>query len=101
MKHTLALSIAVTSLTALGAVVQPAHAGTTPPPAAAAPTTSHGGKCASGKCGTEKSYSKATVSQDPQDRLVRARDGKCGLTAQGHDVEPTPARKLAEGVCGQ
>lgn len=100
MKQTLALSIAVTSLAALGAIVPPAHAGT-PPPAAAAPSASHGGKCASGKCGTEKIYSKARVSQDPQDRLVRARDGKCGLTAQGHDVELTPARKLAEGVCGQ
>ncbi|UPG86274.1 hypothetical protein L2Y94_02600 [Luteibacter aegosomatis] len=101
MNHTFALSIAVTSLAAFGAVAQPAYADTTTPPAAATPTASHGGKCASGKCGTEKIYSKASIQQDPQDRLVRARDGKCGLTAQGHDAETSSAKKLAEGVCGQ
>ncbi|WP_369925949.1 hypothetical protein [Xanthomonas sp. NCPPB 2632] len=102
MKRNLTLSIAITSLAALGAIAEPASAnGNTPPPASTAPAASHGGKCASGKCGTEKIYSKASVSQDPQDRLVRTRDGKCGLTAQGHDAQETPAKKLAEGVCGQ
>jgi uncharacterized low-complexity protein len=93
-----ALSIAISSLAALGAIATPVSAqadGTvTPSPAS-------GGKCASGKCGTEKIYQQADAGKDPQDRLVRARDGKCGLTAHGHAVVATPAGKLAEGVCGQ
>ncbi|AMS13084.1 hypothetical protein A3218_01650 [Pseudomonas chlororaphis] len=100
MKHTLALSIAVASLASFAVISQPAHA-SEPPPPAIAKTTKGGGKCASGKCGTEKIYSKAKISQDPQDRLVRTRDGKCGLTAQGYDVAETTQKKLAEGVCGQ
>ncbi len=100
MKHTLALSIAVASLASLAVITQPALAGETPPPAAAKAATS-GGKCASGKCGTEKIYGQTKLSQDPQDRLVRTRDGKCGLTAEGYDVVETPQKKLSEGVCGQ
>lgn len=103
MKHTLALSIAVASLASLASLAvisQPAHAGETPPPATAK-TTTGGGKCASGKCGTEKIYGQAKLNQDPQGRLVRTRDGKCGLTAEGYDIAETTQKKLSEGVCGQ
>lgn len=101
MKHSLTLSIAVASLATLGAISAPLHAQTASTATAAPTTASHGGKCASGKCGTEKIYSKAKINQDPQDRLVRTRDGKCGLTAQGHDAQISTTKKLAEGVCGQ
>lgn len=103
MHNKLTLSIALTSLAAVGAFSQPARAAEpgAMPAAATKPAASHGGKCASGKCGTEKIYSKAKLDQNPQDRLVHARDGKCGLTAAGHDAPADPARKLAEGVCGQ
>lgn len=63
------------------------------------------GKCASGKCGTEKIYGQADLSHDPQDRLVRARDGKCGLTGQGIKNDESPQQvndgKCVSGVCGQ
>jgi uncharacterized low-complexity protein len=101
MKHPLTLSIAISSLAVLATMSTPLHAQSASTPAAAPATASHGGKCASGKCGTEKIYSKAKISQDPQDRLVRTRDGKCGLTAQGHDAQVSALKKLAEGVCGQ
>lgn len=102
MNNKLALSIAITSLASLGAISAPAHAADTPATTTnAKSSSSHGGKCASGKCGTEKIYSKAAIDQNPQDRLVRTRDGKCGLTGEGHAVEQTTSKKLAEGVCGQ
>jgi hypothetical protein len=67
-----------------------------------APTSS--GKCASGKCGTEKIYSQATITHDPQDNLVRARDGKCGLTGKGVKNAAYPQQpgdeKCVNGVCG-
>jgi len=56
MKNKLALSIAITSLASIGAVSLPAHAADNAPTAnadAKAPPKAHGGKCASGKCGTE------------------------------------------------
>lgn len=101
MKNKLTLSIAITSLAALGAVSIPAYANGNSSETVAAKAPSHGGKCASGKCGTEKIYSKAALDKNPQDRLVRARDGKCGVTGEGYAVEATPRKKLAEGVCGQ
>lgn len=105
MNNKLALSIAITSLASIGAVSLPVHAADTAPApqadAKAPPKKTHGGKCASGKCGTEKIYAKVALDKNPQDRLVRTRDGKCGLSAQGHDVKLTPRNKLAEGVCGQ
>jgi uncharacterized low-complexity protein len=104
MRNKLALSIAITSLASIGAVSLPVHAADNAPAPQAdakAPPKSHGGKCASGKCGTEKIYSKVALDKNPQDRLVRTRDGKCGLSAKGHDVKQTPRNKLAEGVCGQ
>jgi len=102
MKNKLALSIAVTSLASISMVSLPAHAADQAPAASAnAKPKKSGGKCASGKCGTEKMYSKVALDKNPQDRLVRARDGKCGLTGKGHDVEQTPRSKLVEGICGQ
>lgn len=101
MNNSLTLSIALSSLAAIGAISAPVHAQAAQAPSTAPATASHGGKCASGKCGTEKIYSKAQIKQDPQDRLVRTRDGKCGLTAQGHDAQVSTTQKLAEGVCGQ
>ncbi|EOZ7588146.1 hypothetical protein QNZ44_004532 [Enterobacter kobei] len=63
------------------------------------------GKCASGKCGTEKIYAQAKLKQDPQDQLVRARDGKCGLTGEGLKTPGTPQQvndtKMVNGVCGK
>lgn len=104
MNNKLALSIAITSLASVGAVSLPAYAADSAPASQAdakTPPKSHGGKCASGKCGTEKLYSKVALDKNPQDRLVNARDGKCGLIAKGHDIKPTPRAKLTEGVCGQ
>ncbi|MBC3252371.1 hypothetical protein H8I91_19070 [Serratia fonticola] len=67
------------------------------------PTSS--GKCASGKCGTEKIYSQANLSHDPQDQLVRTRDGKCGLSGQGINSHESPQQiadgKVVGGVCGK
>lgn len=67
------------------------------------PTSS--GKCASGKCGTEKIYAQAKLKQDPQDQLVRARDGKCGLTGDGlknpASLQQVSDKKIVNGVCGK
>ncbi|MDN3684793.1 hypothetical protein QW180_19320 [Vibrio sinaloensis] len=38
----------------------------------------------------KKRFEKRELDSDPQDRLVRARDGKCGITGQG--IKPTPER---------
>ena len=103
MNNKIALSIAITSLASIGTVSLPTYAadsGAAPKTEAKAPAKS-GGKCAAGKCGTEKIYSKVALDKNPQDRLVRARDGKCGLTAKGHEVKQMPRNKLAEGICGQ
>lgn len=107
MRNKPTLSIAIVSLSAIGAFSLQAHAGNTDGASAIAKSNttskpaSKGGKCASGKCGTEKIYSRAMLDKNPQDRLVRTRDGKCGVTGQGHDIAQTPTSKLAEGVCGQ
>ena len=62
-------------------------------------------KCASGKCGTEKIYGQAKLKRDPQDQLVRARDGKCGLSGYGINNENSPQRigndKCVNGICGK
>lgn len=102
MQEKLILSIAVTCLATIG-VAATVHAGDVPQAVAHAPKTdtSHGGKCASGKCGTEKIYSKAKIAHDPDGQLVRARDGKCGLSGKGYAVEVSEQDRLAEGVCGQ
>ncbi len=104
MNSKLTLSIAVTSL--FGVVIH------TP---AIADDISHsiqansviadtGGKCASGKCGTEKRYGQAKIDHNPQDKLVRARDGKCGVSGDGVNPDKSmlsSSNKFVGGVCGQ
>jgi hypothetical protein len=104
MNCKIALSIAMTSAITL-------HSGMTladtpsEAPLSAQPASQNGGKCAAGKCGTEKRFEKQDLKSDPQGRLVRARDGKCGLTAEG--IAPSTETitltnsKITGGVCGQ
>ncbi|MCR3968706.1 MULTISPECIES: hypothetical protein [Aeromonas] len=99
----LTLSIAMTSLIALtpglALAATPSDA-----PVKAAPSEQHGGKCAAGKCGTEKRFEKQALDSDPQGRLVRARDGKCGVAGEGIDDDRSGSNngsKMTEGVCGQ
>lgn len=106
MKKDIVLSIVVGSLMAAG-MVNSASAteasGSASQVQNKAPTSS--GKCASGKCGTEKIYSQAALKHDPQDQLVRARDGKCGLTGEGinkpESAQLASAEKCVSGVCGK
>ncbi|GHD00855.1 hypothetical protein [Novosphingobium pokkalii] len=95
MKHELILGIAATSLLAAPAYAAPQA------PATASQPAKGGGKCASGKCGTEKIYSQTKLQHDPNGVLVRARDGKCGLTGKGYKVAENSRSRLAEGVCGR
>ncbi|MBW3697852.1 hypothetical protein EK599_19395 [Vibrio sp. T187] len=104
MNNKLVLSIAMTSVITLNSAM--VLADTTPQaPVEAKQSSGHGGKCAAGKCGTEKRFEKQELTSDPQGRLVRARDGKCGLNAQG--IAPTEHQvvlsnsKITGGVCGQ
>ena len=59
----------------------------------------------SGKCGTEKRFEKQELTSDPQGRLVRARDGKCGVTGEGIDPSSETVKltqsKITGGICGQ
>jgi hypothetical protein len=91
MKHELILGIAATSLLAAQAYAAPQA----PAPATASQPAKGGGKCASGKCGTEKIYSQTKLQHDPNGVLVRARDGKCGLTGKGYKVADTSRSRLA------
>ncbi|MED5525108.1 MAG: hypothetical protein VX447_10195 [Pseudomonadota bacterium] len=103
MKNRVLLSITVGTLFSLGSAAAQAQQAPEAPQKAVKKETSHGGKCASGKCGTEKIYGKAALKHDPQGKLVRARDGKCGMTGKGVDDEPQKAgdSKCVSGVCGQ
>ncbi|MGF1779696.1 hypothetical protein [Vibrio nomapromontoriensis] len=104
MNNKLVISITITSLvslhSAMAASEQPVEA-----PIKAQPTEQHGGKCAAGKCGTEKRFEKQELTSNPQDKLVRARDGKCGLSAQGintpYNSIMSVGNKMTGGVCGQ
>jgi len=106
MKRKLVLSIAISSFAGLCALPI-AHADT--PTNSQSPTAINikpqsGGKCASGKCGTEKIYAQAKLDHNPQDKLIRARDGKCGLSGAGlesKDPVKEAISKCANGVCGQ
>ncbi|GAL20823.1 hypothetical protein JCM19235_3825 [Vibrio maritimus] len=104
MNNKLIISVALTSLVSLNSAI----AATTD--AAAAPVKAqssgqNGGKCAAGKCGTEKRFEKQELTSNPQDKLVRARDGKCGLSGQGinapEDAITSTNSKVTGGVCGQ
>ncbi|WP_137788042.1 hypothetical protein [Sphingomonas sp. 3P27F8] len=97
MKHELILGIAVTSLLSAQSFAAPQA----PTPASTSQAASGGGKCASGKCGTEKIYSQTKLQRDPNGQLVRARDGTCGLTGKGHQIVEASRTRLAEGVCGR
>ena len=99
----LTLSTAMTSLIALtpglALAATPSDA-----PVKAAPREQHGGKCAAGKCGTEKRFEKQALVSVPQGRLVRARDGKCGVGGEGIYGDRSGSNngsKMTEGVCGQ
>jgi hypothetical protein len=48
-----------------------------------------------------KIYSQTKLRHDPNGVLVRARDGKCGLTGKGYKVAENSQSRLAEGVCGR
>lgn len=105
MKKDIVLSIMVSSAMMTG-VIAIAHADTAAPAKkvdSKAPTSS--GKCASGKCGTEKIYDKINLKEDPQDKLVWARDGKCGITGKGINSKETPEEiknnKSINGLCGK
>ncbi len=61
-----------------------------------------GGKCGAGKCGNEKRFE--TVDVDPaeiRDKLVKARDGQCGLEGDGLGEEEKSDfdYKCAQGTC--
>lgn len=102
MNNKIVLSIAMTSVLALGSSVVQAATQDTPPVAKEA-SSNNGGKCASGKCGTEKIFAKIELNTNPQDKLIRARDGKCGQSGQGINAPATVAQpgKCAGGLCGQ
>jgi len=97
MNCKIVLSIAMTSAIALHPAMSVAETSTEAPVSAQ--------PCAAGKCGTEKRFEKQDLKSDPQGRLVRARDGKCGLTAEG--IAPSAETitltnsKITGGVCGQ
>lgn len=96
MKRELILGIAMTSLVSGAAV-----AAATPVTTSASAPAHGGGKCASGKCGTEKIYAQTKPQHDTNGELVRARDGKCGPSGEGYKVTQSNQQKLAEGVCGR
>jgi len=99
MNRPIALGIALTSLLAAGgAVAAPATDGAK---AEAKPAAHGGGKCASGKCGTEKIYSATKIAHDPNGKLIAARDGKCGLSGKGYKVTASNEDRMAEGICGR
>lgn len=106
MKNKIVLSITVGSMLIAGMVAPVSAESTsyeTSKTGNKAPTSS--GKCASGKCGTEKIYGQASLNHDPQYQLVRARDGKCGLTGEGINQQVSPQQvedgKCTSGVCGK
>ncbi|MGF1700137.1 hypothetical protein L4D09_07465 [Photobacterium makurazakiensis] len=103
MNNKIALSIAMTSVLAFNTAAVQASPQESAPVVKEA-SSNNGGKCASGKCGTEKIFAKVELNSDPQDKLVRSRDGKCGISGQG--LAPAKANvaqpgKCAGGLCGQ
>ncbi len=102
MKNKVILSIVVSSFSGLlmneAVAAQPTQA----PAKLASKAQKSSGKCASGKCGTEKIYGQAKLNHNPQDKLVLARDGQCGTTGFGlKTTEQEVANKAVGGVCGQ
>lgn len=106
MKNKLILSITMTSAACFAIDVFSSPQTNTPTTVAQSVerVELHSGKCASGKCGTEKNYAASVLTYDPQDRLVLARDGKCGLSGQGVAANTNLTTALgtcSDGVCGQ
>lgn len=99
MKREILLSIVAASLLSATAYAAPqdAPAATT----SGATAVKGGGKCASGKCGTEKIYGRVDAKQDTDGQLMRARDGKCGLSGKGFNVVRSDRDRMAEGVCSR
>lgn len=100
MKNKVILSIAMTSAIYLSEACLAEETAST----SVERVETHSGKCASGKCGTEKAYAASELNYNPQDQLVYARDGKCGLSGQGVAVNTnlnTAAGTCSDGVCGQ
>ncbi|GEM74955.1 hypothetical protein [Vibrio sagamiensis] len=104
MNNKLALSITMTSVITFNSSLAFSDA-LTEVPIAAKSNSQHGGKCAAGKCGTEKRFEKQELKDDPQGRLVRARDGKCGMTGEGispsEETIKLTKSKITGGLCGQ
>ncbi|WP_192482763.1 MULTISPECIES: hypothetical protein [Cysteiniphilum] len=103
MNNTITLSIAITSLLSLS-MSNIVSANTSTTTQVSSVSTDSGGKCAAGKCGTEKFYAEAKITHDPQGKLVYARDGKCGTT--GYGIKPSDEVLVAQarsvgGRCGQ
>ncbi len=102
MHNKITLSIAMTSMITLSSGMafaeMPSKASTKP-----AATEQHGGKCAAGKCGSEKTFEKKEIQGCQNGKLIRSRDGKCGTSACKIDVPQTksPQSKITDGVCGQ
>lgn len=104
MKNKVILSIAISSFSGLlmSKEAVAAEQPTLPSVKAVSKAQKPSGKCASGKCGTEKIYGQAKINYNPQEKLVLARDGKCGVTGYGlKATEQERATKIAGGVCGQ
>lgn len=107
MKNKMILSITMTSVLSLNATLTYAtQQSSAPVLISKTKDNHHSGKCASGKCGTEKIFSKKELTNDPQDKLIYARDGKCGLSGEGIApvvTEPAVAypSKITGGLCGQ
>ncbi len=104
MNNKLILSIAMTSVITFADAAMAGEAIQTTGPTSVERPEVHSGKCASGKCGTVKAYGASVLAYNPQDRLVLARDGKCGLSGQGVAVNTNLAAvsgTCSDGVCGQ
>ncbi|WP_440683520.1 hypothetical protein [Cysteiniphilum halobium] len=109
MNHKVTLSIAISSLLSIP-LVNSSNANTSQDTNTSqvkqenAIAANTGGKCAAGKCGTEKLYAQAKLAHNPQDKLIYARDGKCGTT--GYGIKPSQTTLDAQsrsvgGICGQ
>lgn len=110
MKKDIILTITLSSAIVVGVIPKVGEAATADVKKNVAKTiegksTASSGKCASGKCGTEKIYDKVKLKKDPQDQLISARDGKCGVTGKGIDNKESPQKikkeKCIGGLCGK
>ncbi|CAQ82962.1 MULTISPECIES: hypothetical protein [Photorhabdus] len=105
MKRDIVLSIVVVAGIAVGGIASAAATEALQASKIENKSPTSTGKCASGKCGTEKIYGQAELKHDPQDQLVRSRDGKCGLSGKGIGNKESPQQvensKCVNGICGK